>query len=60
VDQGVFVLAAFAAFASRLLLLAGGVPVWRALTGHRGRLVTALPSSGVMTVPVVRMLVAPS
>ncbi|MGX1273817.1 LysE family transporter [Streptomyces phaeoluteigriseus] len=56
VEQGVFVLAAFAASASWQVLLAGsGALLGRALTGHRGRLVTALVSSGVMTVLAVRM-----
>ncbi len=58
--QGVFVLAAFAASASwQLLLASGGALLGRALTGHRGRLATALLSSGVMTALAVRMLVAP-
>ncbi|MEV5953995.1 LysE family transporter [Streptomyces sp. NPDC051987] len=49
VEQGVFVLAAFAASASwQLLLASGGALLGRALTGHRGRLVTALLSSCVM------------
>ncbi|GKQ33778.1 LysE family transporter [Streptomyces sp. A012304] len=57
VDQGVFVLAAFVASASwQLLLAGGGALLGRALTGHRGRLVTALVSSGVMTALAVRML----
>ncbi|WP_037671334.1 LysE family transporter [Streptomyces griseus] len=57
-EQGVFVLAAFAASASwQLLLAGGGALLGRALTGHRGRLMTALVSSGVMTVLAVRMVV---
>lgn len=60
VEQGVFVLAAFAASASWQVLLAGsGALLGRALTGHRGRLATALVASGVMTVLAVRMAVAP-
>jgi arginine exporter protein ArgO len=60
-EQGVFVLAAFAASASwQLLLAGGGALLGRALTGQRGRLVTALLSSGVITVLAVRMLVAPA
>ncbi|MFJ8196623.1 LysE family transporter [Streptomyces sp. NPDC096152] len=60
-EQGVFVLAAFAASASWQLLLAGsGALLGRALTGHRGRLVTALVSSAVMTVLAVRMVVWPA
>ncbi|MFF8231999.1 LysE/ArgO family amino acid transporter [Streptomyces caelestis] len=58
-EQGVFVLAAFAASASWQVLLAGsGALLGRALTGHRGRLVTALVAGGVMTVLAVRMAVA--
>lgn len=58
VDQGVFVLAAFAASASwQLLLAGGGALLGRVLTGHRGRLVTALVSSGVILALGVRMLV---
>ncbi|MBX9362680.1 LysE/ArgO family amino acid transporter [Streptomyces massasporeus] len=56
VEQGVFVLAAFAASASWQVLLAGsGALLGRALTGHRGRLATALVASGVMTALAVRM-----
>jgi len=52
---GAFVLAAFAASASRQLLLAGGgALLGRTLTGRRGRLVTALLSSGVITARAVR------
>lgn len=59
-EQGVFVLAAFAASASwQVLLAGGGALLGRALTGRRGRLVTALAASGVMTVLAVRMAVAP-
>ncbi|MFG2576558.1 LysE family transporter [Streptomyces sp. NPDC048481] len=58
VQQGVFVLAAFAASASwQVLLAAGGALLGRALTGHRGRLATALVSSAVMTALAVRMVV---
>ncbi|MFJ5262218.1 LysE family transporter [Streptomyces sp. NPDC088387] len=58
--QGVFVMAAFAASASwQLLLASGGALMGRLLTGHRGRLATALVSSGVMTALAVRMVVAP-
>ncbi|MFF6879311.1 MULTISPECIES: LysE family transporter [unclassified Streptomyces] len=59
-EQGVFVLAAFAASASWQVLLAGsGALLGRALTGERGRLVTALVASGVMTALAVRMALAP-
>ncbi|GAA5018820.1 LysE/ArgO family amino acid transporter [Streptomyces siamensis] len=58
-EQGVFVLAAFAASASwQLVLACGGALLGRALTGHRGRLVTALASSAVIAALAVRMLLA--
>jgi arginine exporter protein ArgO len=54
------VLAAFFASASwQLLLAGGGALLGRALTGRRGRLVTALASSAVIMALAVRMLVAP-
>ncbi|MFF2211209.1 MULTISPECIES: LysE family transporter [Streptomyces] len=57
-EQGVFVVAAFAASASwQVLVAGGGALLGRALTGHRGRLVTALVSSAVMTVLAVDMAV---
>ncbi|MFI0960189.1 LysE family transporter [Streptomyces sp. NPDC021080] len=60
-EQGVFVLAAFAASASwQLLIAGGGALLGRTLTGHRGRLVTGLASSGVIMLLAVRVLVAPS
>lgn len=56
-EQGAFVLAAFAASASwQLLLAGGGALLGRVLTGPRGRLVTALVSSGVTTVLAVGVL----
>lgn len=56
-EQGVFVLAAFAASASwQLLLAGGGALLGRVLTGHRGRLVTALVSAAVITALAVRMV----
>ncbi|MGC5036535.1 LysE/ArgO family amino acid transporter [Streptomyces sp. DT190] len=59
-EQGVFVLAAFAASTSWQVLLAGsGALLGRALTGPRGRLMTALVASGVMTALAVRMAVTP-
>ncbi|MDO0909626.1 LysE family transporter [Streptomyces sp. DT2A-34] len=55
-EQGVFVLAAFGASASwQLLLAGGGALLGRVLTGRRGRLVTALVSSGVILALAVRM-----
>ncbi|MGC4983905.1 LysE family transporter [Streptomyces sp. DT193] len=60
-EQGVFVLAAFAASASwQLLIAGGGALLGRTLTGHRGRLVTGLVSSCVIMLLAVRVLVAPS
>ncbi|MFD8737385.1 LysE family transporter [Streptomyces sp. NPDC059618] len=60
-DQGVFVLAAFAASASwQLLIAGGGALLGRTLTGDRGRLVTGLVSSGVIMLLAVRALTAPS
>ncbi|MFJ1669690.1 LysE family transporter [Streptomyces bottropensis] len=57
-EQGVFVLAAFLASASwQLLLAGGGALLGRALTGHRGRLVTGLLSSAVIALLAVLMLV---
>ncbi|MEV0238372.1 LysE family transporter [Streptomyces sp. NPDC050674] len=59
-EQGVFVLAAFAASASwQVLLAGGGALLGRALTGRRGRLATALVASAVMTALAVRMALAP-
>ncbi|WP_371674309.1 LysE family transporter [Streptomyces sp. NBC_00289] len=60
-EQGVFVLAAFTASASwQVSLAGGGALLGRVLTGRRGRLVTALVSSGVIAALAVRMVVAPS
>ncbi|KOV62357.1 lysine transporter LysE [Streptomyces sp. NRRL WC-3618] len=60
-EQGVFVLAAFLASASwQLLVASGGALLGRALTGRRGRLVTALVSSAVIMALAVRMVVAPA
>lgn len=58
-ERALFVTAAFAASASwQVLLAGGGALLGRALTGHRGRLVTALVASGVMTALALRMAVA--
>ncbi|ANP51166.1 arginine exporter protein ArgO [Streptomyces griseochromogenes] len=55
-ERAAFVLAAFAASASwQLLLAGGGALLGRAFTGHRGRLATALLSSGVMLALAARM-----
>ncbi|WP_192582212.1 MULTISPECIES: LysE family transporter [Streptomyces] len=60
-EQGVFVLAAFAASASwQLLIAGGGALLGRTLTGHRGRLVTGLVSSAVIMLLAVRVLVSSS
>ncbi|NGO06801.1 LysE family transporter [Streptomyces sp. HC44] len=60
-EQGVFVVAAFAASAGwQLLLAGGGALLGRALTGRLGRLVTALVSGVVILALAVRMLVVPS
>ncbi|MET8848898.1 LysE family transporter [Amycolatopsis sp. NPDC004625] len=56
-EQGVFVLAAFAASASwQAALAGGGALLGRVLTGARGRLVTALASSTVITALAVRLV----
>ncbi|MGW1590906.1 LysE family transporter [Streptomyces sp. NPDC002386] len=55
-ERVAFVVAAFAASASwQLLLAGGGALLGRSLTGHRGRLTTALLSSAVILVLAVRM-----
>ncbi len=60
-ERAVFVTAAFAASASwQVLLAGGGALLGRTLTGHRGRLVTALIASGVMTALAARMALAPA
>lgn len=59
-EQAVFVTAAFVASASwQVLLAGGGALLGRALTGHRGRLATALVASGVMTALALRMALTP-
>jgi len=56
-DQAVFVLAVFAASASwQLALAGGGAFLGRALTGSRGRLITALASSVLIGVLAVRLV----
>ncbi|MER6293458.1 LysE family transporter [Streptomyces althioticus] len=60
-ERAVFVTAAFAASASwQVLLAGGGALLGRALTGHRGRLATALVASGVMTALALRMALTPA
>ncbi|TDD12414.1 lysine transporter LysE [Kribbella turkmenica] len=57
VERAVFVIAAFVASASwQLLLAGGGALLGRALTGHLGRLLTALGSSVVIAVLAVRLV----
>jgi arginine exporter protein ArgO len=57
-EQMVFVLAAFSASASWQLLLAGsGALLGRVLTGNRGRLVTAVASSALITALAVHLLI---
>jgi arginine exporter protein ArgO len=52
-----FVIGAFLASASWQLLIAGGGSlVGRLLTGERGRMITALISSGVITILAIRLL----
>lgn len=59
-ERTVFVAAAFGASASwQVLLAGGGALLGRALTGRRGRLVTALAASAVMTVLALRMAFSP-
>ncbi|MFU8875608.1 LysE family transporter [Micromonospora sp. SL4-19] len=59
VAAGLFVLGAFLASASwQLLIAGGGTLVGRALTGPRGRLVTALASSTIIAALAVAMLLA--
>jgi arginine exporter protein ArgO len=56
-ESTLFVVAAFAASTSwQLLLAGGGALLGRALTGHLGRLVTALGSSVVIVVLAVRLV----
>lgn len=58
-EQGVFVLAAFAASASwQLLLAGGGALLGRTLTGGRGRLITAMASSTLITALAIHLLIA--
>jgi arginine exporter protein ArgO len=59
IRQALFVLGAFAASASwQLLLAAGGALLGKALTSDRGRLLTALASSALITILALRLLAA--
>ncbi|WP_432877735.1 LysE family transporter [Kribbella sp. CA-245084] len=56
-ERVVFVVAAFAASASwQLLLAGGGALLGRLLTGHLGKLVTALASTALIVVLAVRLV----
>lgn len=58
IERGVFVVAAFVASSSwQLLLAGGGALLGRALTGHLGRLLTAVGSSVVILVLAVGLVV---
>jgi arginine exporter protein ArgO len=58
-QRSVFVLAAFAASASwQLLLASGGALLGRVLTSSRGRLVTAMASSTLITALAIHLLVS--
>ncbi|SFW83876.1 LysE/ArgO family amino acid transporter [Amycolatopsis australiensis] len=58
-EQAAFVLAAFTASASwQALLAGGGALLGRVLTGPRGRLVTTLLSSAVITAIAVRLVLS--
>jgi arginine exporter protein ArgO len=57
-EQAVFALAAFAASASwQLVLAGGGALLGRALTGDRGRLLTAMASSTLITALALHLLI---
>ncbi|WP_238163468.1 LysE family transporter [Kribbella capetownensis] len=57
VERVIFVLAAFIASATwQLLLATGGALLGRALTGHLGRLLTALASTIVIAVLAIRLV----
>jgi threonine/homoserine/homoserine lactone efflux protein len=58
VDQATYVIAAFVASASWQLALAlGGTLLGRALTGDRGRLLTAMASSALIAFLAIRLLI---
>jgi arginine exporter protein ArgO len=60
-EQAVFVLAAFAASASwQLILAGGGALLGRALTGSRGRLITSMASSTLITALAIHLLTSAS
>lgn len=61
VEQAVFVFAAFAASASWQLLLAGGGSLLgRTLTGSRGRLITTMISSSLITALAIHLVISPA
>ncbi|MGZ2355373.1 LysE family translocator [Streptomyces sp. 372A] len=60
-EQAVFVCAAFAASASwQLLLAGGGALLGRTLTGSRGRLITTMISSSLITALAIHLVISPS
>ncbi|WP_031157879.1 LysE family transporter [Streptosporangium roseum] len=60
-EQALFVLAAFVASASwQLLLAGGGALLGRVLTGSRGRLITAMASSTLITALAIHLLISAS
>ena len=60
-EKGLFILAAFTASASwQLLLASGGALLGRTLTGSRGRLITALASSTLITALAINQVTSAS
>ncbi|WP_329214572.1 LysE family transporter [Streptomyces sp. NBC_00683] len=60
-EQAAFVLAAFAASTSwQLLLVGGGALLGRTLTGSRGRLITTLVSSSLITALATHLVISAS
>nr|WP_203598743.1 LysE family transporter [Streptomyces sp. SID7909] len=60
-EQAVFVFAAFAASASwQLLLASGGALLGRTLAGSRGRLITTMISSSLITALAIHLVISPS
>ncbi|WP_330177514.1 LysE family transporter [Streptomyces sp. NBC_01498] len=61
VEQALFVFAAFAASTSwQLLLAGGGALLGRTLTGSRGRLITTVVSSSLITALAIHLVISPS
>ncbi len=60
-EQVVFVCGAFAASASwQLLLASGGALLGRTLTGSRGRLITTMISSSLITALAIHLVISPA